>query len=1010
MKNKIFEAALQIPIALMVLILSYYTYMGYGEINKATDMRTNLEQMKELEALIGNLDDEFYLATRYTLDSDGVSWFRQLEAQQKKVDQLLGGLIAVSEDQEALSQLYDDLKLVRARIKLNTIEFDQFFFNKYVNTYTKTLIGEIVKLQEKLSVEKESSTLFVFLRSIGLDNILNLNDPRSNKDILRLYVDILRLNHVETIEKGFIASKIIAAEPLIAKDYQYWDTLISKQYIPAMVNIDDERLAKKLGGYVSKYQQSADLENNRSKIIFNSMQGLDDKAETENWSKVKDKRIGELKLIQAALSGQAEAIIADNINLLDKRFYIQLGILFLLILSIYILHMIFSAVREDALGFITALNNISLNLDEAQRDELNEIIKRKDKLKIYQFMADTIASANRTKDLFLANMSHEIRTPLNGILGFAQLLKKTKLDSEQEQFVQIINTSSENLLVIVNDILDLAKIQEKNVELEEILFDPFKTFETSVETYGAKAGEKNISLRLFIDPAIRTKLYGDPTKINQVLTNLVSNAIKFTPPQGSIDMGIEAVHIDDEISTLYFYVKDTGIGVDKEKKKNIFTAFAQEDISTSRKFGGTGLGLTISKRFIQAMGGNLDIESEKGQGSTFFFTISLRNGTPLQFEQINAKVGYIAAPDAKYEKMQNYMGRYVLATGASYQEYESLDALHAQEDAKRPDIIILEDISDQEIDNYPVLPNMKVIHISRHYTNRYNIEGSDSVILKPFNFTKLQKALKYAMQTEAESSPKASPAKEFIAFKDLHILVAEDNRINQRLIEHSLSSKGVDIDLANNGQEAFELRQKNRYDMILMDVQMPVMSGIESTHAILAYEEENNLPHIPIIALTANNLKGDRERMLSEGMDNFLAKPLELPLLFDMIKEYFPEKVSSEHESMDIILYKEDIISGKLFRAVLGDEGYKVDMAPTKDAYLKAINSTIYSYSLADASLFRDDDKLPSILERKHIKNIIFIDGPLDSEFRLTKENVHGFLPNIVDRRLFEFYIAKKEQ
>ncbi len=396
------------------------------------------------------------------------------------------------------------------------------------------------------------------------------------------------------------------------------------------------------------------------------------------------------------------------------------------------------------------------------------------KFKSISEKADKLELEKKTTEYFLASMSHEIRTPLNGIIGLTEVLDDTSLTKEQKEFVSMIRESSSNLRVIVNDVLDVSKINAGKMELESIDFDFSTKVAASVGIFTPKIDEKGIDLNVSIDPQVPKYLIGDPTRLSQVIINLVSNALKFTDKDGKIDVIVEYLNRENDEVTLKLSVSDSGIGLSQEQQVKIFEAYSQATASTTRKSGGTGLGLTISSKIINSMGGELQVESEEGKGATFFFVISMKEAIPPAIEEVT----------------------------------EVEDATEVIQDASKK------------------------------------------------------------------------------AFDDLSVLVAEDNPINQKLIKIVLENLGLNVTLASDGQQALDERMATQYDMIFMDIQMPVMGGVESTHSILQYEKENNIKHIPIIALTANALPGDREKYIAEGMDDYATKPLDVKILENLITHY----------------------------------------------------------------------------------------------------------------------------
>jgi CheY-like chemotaxis protein len=505
--------------------------------------------------------------------------------------------------------------------------------------------------------------------------------------------------------------------------------------------------------------------------------------------------------------------------------------------------------------------------------------------------------------------------------------------------------------------------------------------EASVESYAARAAEKDIELSVFVDPELPTAVIGDPTKISQVLLNLVSNAVKFTPENGMVDVFIEHTAESDSDVTIKFSVKDTGIGISKEQKKKIFDAFSQADVSTSRKFGGTGLGLAISSKLVEMMGGRLDIKSVEGEGSTFFFSLTLPKAPDAKRREtvdLHDTVVGLLANEGRYTPSTKYnLKRYVEYAGGTFATYT--DAMLFGDAVPLPDILFINHRyyrHTKTLRRYFELGTKTVLMTTAKKKEKLGnlIDSADYLLFKPLNQTKSYKALETLKEEESDLSHtfETSIAPEERRFDGLRVLVAEDNRINQKLITNILERLGIDVTLANNGEEALKRRMYNDYDLIFMDIQMPVMSGIEATEKILRFEKENQRRHIPIVALTANALKGDREKYLDAGMDDYLSKPIELDRLTELLHTYFPEKekevarkeasvvdVSEKEEEeelqdaceSDIILFHSERLIAKVYEGALRKLGF-------------------------DPIVFTDPDKLLECLERTNARFVLFEGRP----------------------------------
>jgi signal transduction histidine kinase/CheY-like chemotaxis protein len=530
-------------------------------------------------------------------------------------------------------------------------------------------------------------------------------------------------------------------------------------------------------------------------------------------------------------------------------------------------------------------------------------------IKVTQEAVKKSEEAAKAKSLFLANMSHEIRTPLNGILGFLELLETTELTEEQQDYVNTISQSAKNLLQIVNNILDVSKIESNKVTLEIIDFKALDEFESTIELFATPTAQKGIELVTEISPDIPTVIKGDILKIKEVLTNLLSNAVKFTHKDGSIKVKIQNRGIENNQVKLYFEVTDTGIGMTEEQKKKVFEAFAQADESVTRKYGGTGLGLTIVKSYIEMMGGEIEVESELNRGTTFKFEIPFEvvDATPKYAKNLfNNKTVAVLHTDKRSLRVDttfdyfNFFGINKIGFNTA-EEIESI-----KEKEKIDGIVIFYDESNRDIIEELTNTDTPLVFVTS-YARKEEISkyGYTSAIFDPNLPSKIVNAID-ALKEEKKTTKKTAKKEAQKEIYNLKVLIAEDNPINQKLLQTTLKTLGVESDVAQNGLEAFNKYTMNpdKYDAIFTDVQMPVMDGVEATYEILEFEKEEEIPHTPIIAVTANVLKGDRERFLGAGMDDYISKPINKDELLKVLEkvangEYVKDYNSDEEEVVE---------------------------------------------------------------------------------------------------------------
>ncbi len=909
------------PLSLLLVLSLYFAYQTYNQYQNNIKVENNLQTNKVLKKLLLNLEKERSFSAVY-MGSGKKFGKSSLIAQREETNQ------AITEFDEYYKNRTVDIKIkrifqylskiffIRKAVDQQQISFNKMFFNYYskINFYIYKEYKKILNIQQTPRIFSENA----------------------------LKINLLKEMEKSSQEKGYISYILTKKKPLSKNEFSIWMKIFS---LPDLTALNTEVINQNLNNRLFVLFHNIGSKNLYKSIIKSKMKIINGEntgnydISLSKWFNLMNSKITLLnqaeKFISSAISSDTASLLANQIR---PQLIIIVGILilviFLLIIGFFIDRYIRGGIRELEKLF----SKVGQLADIDEKIDFQTIEDVEKGYKIIEIAIDQIQQdrqdameATKAKSIFLANMSHEIRTPLNGIIGFTELLKNSDLNDEEKEFVDVIEKSSDNLLDIINNILDLSKIESDKVEIEEILFSPIDEFEHAVEVFGAKAAEKNIKLSFYMDPSLNNYLSGDPTKIKEVLVNLMSNAIKFTPVDGEIDVEIKRIGEVDEFgkTKVRFSVHDNGIGVSRDKIKTIFNAFSQADSTITRKYGGTGLGLTISSKYIAMMGGKLDLESVEGEGTRFFFTLKFSESPSSEENTKNKFLEYkcaLLSSEMNRKNHTQYTHDYLKYFGCGVEFFYEEKELRKLIYRKNINFLILDldFLKEGDIEKYKKLqiPGIIILKSSmKNYVDKYT---SDLIkpLYEPINVTKLNNILEKQKEflpkienlkkefekdneTQSEEQNVEVKSKEPVKEeKGIKILVAEDNEINRKLIKKTLEKFGAKIVLANNGQEAVEEFQNRKFDLVFMDIAMPVMDGVRALKTILNYELDRKLKHTPIIALTANALQGDRERFLNEGFDEYVTKPIKLDNIEFVLKTFLEEKFYEKNSYDEPVEYK----------------------------------------------------------------------------------------------------------
>lgn len=1028
-------------LVVLALISSYMFYLTYGKFIDTKKFQNELKNVKILSELATSLSNERGFSGIYLSDTSSqstskdilLSLYKKTDIKKMMYESYFKNFLDLSAMD--IAKKLDDLEVNRQKVTQKSGHFNKEIFAYY--SHINHLILERIKYLNHYTLNAKIKNLSLALTQI-------YSDIESTKK-----------------QRAYISKFLVSKEPMDKSALSKWlefnfDTFNANNLLRGASKVGVTRFLAK-DKNIKLLQRVKDVS---SEILSGAKSGK--YTITSNaWF--------ELMQEKAELLSEIAQIIRVNLDMQIEAFYKNIVWEFftqalMLILSLIVFIAGFRLTSRLSKNENELENIVKKAQAITKNDEKIDISATDGTKRAYAIIEKTIENitkdsanaqeANMAKSVFLANMSHEIRTPLNGIVGFTELLKNSDLDDEKLEFVEVIEKSSENLLAIISNILDLSKIESNKMELEEIEFSPIKEFESAVEVFGAKSAEKNIKLNFFIDPSLNNPLKADITKLKEVIINLLSNAVKFTNENGEITVQIK--RIDDgiyaDMTKVYFAVSDSGIGIKEDGLAHIFDAFSQADSTVTRKYGGTGLGLTISYQFVEIMGGKLQVVSKEGEGSTFYFTLNLKETPQKSRSYANAYKRFsslIFAPIGSHTIMHTkFINDYLKYFGISSDIYEDFAQFEQYQERYPVNLLILDYdyLSDMELKKYQNLHIPIILILKSTYRNRLDEFNTKfiSPIFEPLNATKFIKALEskksliskfyitspskniHETDDEKSSTKVSKPAliKEFNA----HALVVDDNETNQKLIMKILSDMQLDVSTAENGEVALQKRKSENFDIIFMDIAMPVMDGVEATHKILEYEKTNDLLHVPIVALSANALKEDKQRFMDEGVDEYLTKPIkqddivtvlnhfishlakppeskETNLAFtveesetkdkkdlasnelkivDETKQNTPKK---ELMKKDIVVLKKSTIETKIFASVLGNFSKSVDGCMSVEEFKHQLSNVHYSIVMFDYEAVKEDmDEIVKLIKdiQKDSSSIMFTEfvEAIDSQMR----------------------------
>ncbi len=866
-----------LPILILLFGSIYVAYISWNAYAAHKRFASQLDNTKLLQSLEYSVLNEIVCVA--TMSQNEALMKKVCSNTKKTTDSVMQQILAQSNDRS-----------------LHTLEKTVYTIRNSIENSGDVAVEKLVNGD----LDKEMDT---FIKN-NTTKLRDYNTVESEVEHLVMFTKISDVSYATALEKALVSYYLGLKKAIPSKTLIYWDQTVSRSNL---LDIDHSKVPQ-LGRYINNESFQSllrQIEDVRIDIMTHASTGMY-RYDVATWVGLINKKQKVLVSMESMLLGHIyDAVAAQS----KKESIYLLASLILAFVSLLGLWFMLASLRNKS-NEMKLLNNVISKVSQYNNED--EKINVPDTPAGKKIAYDYIASSfdklydkenkseidNKANAIVLNNISYEIRTPMNGISGYTKLLKETPLNLEQSDYVSVIENSFESLDGILGKMLNNTSASEQKLEIENKTFDIVKKVELAIETYTMKADQKDILMGVYIDPDLSHQVKGDGTKLSQILTNLVENALEASSAYGEVNIFVEKVHSSNEQVSVKFSVADQGIGYTAEELAVIQSAFA--DIEKTEQIPNFDMkSLTISNKIIKRMGGTLELESTKGEGSTFYFTLNFEKDSNVETEVYPTFEGMtvgLALPVRDLDRqIDDNLKHYMKYLGIEMKVYY-YDALFAENNIDLPDLMFFYHNYarlDGELKSFSDLPCKTALITSGTLRSRLN-SGKyhfSSIVYGPMTMRKVIRILAESKieQPLIEENITEETQPESEGFENIHALVVEDNEISQKILENVLKGFGVEVTLAEDGQKAFELRREKDFDIIFMDIELPVMNGYEATSKILYYEGVNQLKHVPIVAVSADFKNHDEEKHEHSGMDDYLEKPISADKIHEVIQKYCVE-------------------------------------------------------------------------------------------------------------------------